>query len=69
MAFPRQIALKIAKFRFALTLMSKPVEDKVLRVCNTEKQNLLHTLASTARDNDKWELQKRVRSEGVANLF
>ena len=55
-----QIAVKISKYRFALTLMSKQMDDEKLRVVNSEKQNLLHSLAATALQDINWELQERV---------
>ena len=55
-----QIAIKIAKYRFALTLMNKQMDNEKLRVTNKKKQSLLHTLASTARPNNNWELQNKV---------
>ena len=55
-----QIALKIRKYRFANTLMSKQMDDDKLRICNSKRQNLLHVLASTAQNNDNFDLQKKV---------
>ena len=60
-----QIAIKIAKYRFALTLMNKQMDNEKLSVCNKKKQNLLHILASTARPHNNWELQKKVMLENI----
>ena len=41
------------------------MDNEKLRVCNKKKQTLLHTLASTAKPHNNWELQKKVMLENI----
>ena len=45
--------------------MNKQMDDEKLRICNKKKQTLLHTLASTAKQHNNWELQKKVMLENI----
>ncbi|CAH1779903.1 unnamed protein product [Owenia fusiformis] len=52
-----EVALRIQKFQFSLTLVNKQIEDSKLQVFNKEKQNLIHTLTKEACPSTKPDLQ------------
>ena len=57
----------LEKFRFALKLMAKQLDDAKLQVVNDRKQNLLHVLAAKTSTTNK-DLQNAV-SNGLLYVF
>ena len=55
-----QIAITLSKFRFAMNLMEKQLDNEKLRVTNDRGQTLIHIMAMTpSRSNES--LQETVK--------